>query len=365
MRTTPRWEYLESQIQGKRNYYGRFSLSTLKRGQGTTIGFLIRRILLAEVLGPSVTYVKFEKLNRFKTDDLHEFSTIPGIQESIHEIIMNLQQIVFRTKTKGLYEAKIMKIESIGKVTAKHIVTQNNDISVVDPDQYLFTLTELGTVMMRFEVTSNRGYYTSESWPIINPERNGFGISIGTFPIENVNFSIVEHGDQESLFLEISTNGSLTPKEALLEASKHVINLFNPFTLELLDADMNLYQAEVDQQLGGFQSERNRFDTTFGIAKYIGLEQLDLSPRIYNCLIRHNVKTAWDLLNKATATNLQKMDGITERDIVAIQTVRYNLSIGLALQNFRVEFNSGEETGSKEKPPSDPEDDKKPPSDPE
>nr|YP_009671330.1 RNA polymerase alpha subunit [Passiflora affinis]YP_009671360.1 RNA polymerase alpha subunit [Passiflora affinis]QCX30588.1 RNA polymerase alpha subunit [Passiflora affinis]QCX30589.1 RNA polymerase alpha subunit [Passiflora affinis] len=313
--------YIEGKVQGPRNYYGRFVLPGLKRGQGNTLGLMIRRILLGEVKGPTITHVKFVEINRLLQKDLHEFSTIPGVEESVHQILMNLKQIVFKTETKGTYLAHILFAAGYGKVTARDIVTHSSFINIVDPDQYIFNLTQPTCLLIQFQIGTKGGYYTADSWPIIKAEKESFRITTGGLPIEKVNFSVMQKGDEESLFVEIWTNGSLTPKEAFLEASKHCSHLLFPFMVELIDTDTELIEA--DERLDGF--EKQSIDKTFNIEKYVCVDQLDLSPRIYTYLIRANIHTAWDL-SKISLSDLYKIDGFVLKDALEITKAQQSLT---------------------------------------
>nr|YP_010007342.1 RNA polymerase alpha subunit [Passiflora vespertilio]YP_010007373.1 RNA polymerase alpha subunit [Passiflora vespertilio]QNR06185.1 RNA polymerase alpha subunit [Passiflora vespertilio]QNR06216.1 RNA polymerase alpha subunit [Passiflora vespertilio] len=332
-----RWVCIESQVQGPRNYYGRFVLPGLKRGEGNTLGFMIRQILLAQIKGPTIAHVKFAEINGLFPKDLHEFSTIPGVQESIHQILMNLKQIVFKEKivfkaeTKGTYLAHIFRPNGYGKVTAKDILQHTPFITIVDPDQYILNLTQPCSLFIQLEIGTKGGYYTVNSWPIIKAEQEGFRITIGGLPVEKVHFSVMEKGDEEFLFVEIWTNGSLTPKEAFLEASKHCSRLLFPFMLELKGREMELIESH--ETLDEF--EKQSIHKTFNIEKYIGVDQLGLSSRIYTYLIRAHIYTAWDL-SKISLSDLSKIDGFLLEDAFEITKAQQSLTNKLVIaENFK------------------------------
>nr|YP_009671164.1 RNA polymerase alpha subunit [Passiflora misera]YP_009671196.1 RNA polymerase alpha subunit [Passiflora misera]QCX30422.1 RNA polymerase alpha subunit [Passiflora misera]QCX30423.1 RNA polymerase alpha subunit [Passiflora misera] len=332
-----RWVYIEGRVQGPRNYYGRFVLPGLKRGEGNTLGFMIRRILLGQIKGPTIAHVKFDEINGFLQKDLHEFSTIPGVQESIQQILMNLKQIVFKetivfkAETKGTYSAHIFHGKGYGKVTAKDIIQHTPFITVVDPDQYILNLTQPCSLLIGLEIGTKGGYYTVNSWPIIKAEQEGFRITTGGLPIEKVHFSVMENGDEESLFVEIWTNGSLTPKEAFLEASKHCSRLLFPFMLELKGRETELIGA--DETLNEF--EKQSIHKTFNIEKYICVDQLGLSSRIYTYLIRAHIYTVWDL-SKISISDLCKIDGFIFEDALEITKAQQSLTNKLIIaENFK------------------------------
>nr|YP_010025499.1 RNA polymerase alpha subunit [Carduus tenuiflorus]QOQ35781.1 RNA polymerase alpha subunit [Carduus tenuiflorus] len=218
---TLQWQCVESAADSKRLFYGRFILAPLRKGQADTIGIAMRRALLGEIEGTCITRAKSEKIS-------HEYSTIMGIQESVHEILMNLKEIVLRS---NLYrnrtcEASIC-VRGPGYVTAQDIIVPPY-VEIVDNTQHIASLTEPVELVIGLQIEKNSGYFIKAP----NTFQDGsYPIDPVFMPIQNVNHSIhsYENGNKEVLFLEIWTNGSLTPKEALREASRNLIDLVIPF----------------------------------------------------------------------------------------------------------------------------------------
>ena len=218
---TLKWKCVESRADSKRLYYGRFILSPLMKGQGDTIGIAMRKALLGEIEGTCITRAKSEKIP-------HEYSTIVGIQESVHEILMNLKEIVLRSNLYGTRDASIC-VKGPGCVTAQDIILPPS-VEIVDNTQHIANLTEPINFCIELKIERNRGYHIQTP---NNFQDASYPMDAIFMPVRNVNHSIHSYVNgnekQEILFLEIWTNGSLTPKEALHEASRNLIDLFIPF----------------------------------------------------------------------------------------------------------------------------------------
>lgn len=309
---TLQWKCVESRVDSKRLYYGRFILSPLMKGQADTIGIAMRRALLGEIEGTCITRAKSEKIP-------HEYSTIVGIEESIHEILMNLKEIVLRSNLYGTRNASIC-IRGPGCVTAQDIISPPS-VEIVDPTQHIASLTEPMDLCIGLQIERNRGYRMKTP---NNAQDGSFTIDAVFMPVRNANHSIHSYGNgnekQEILFLEIWTNGSLTPKEALHEASRNLIDLFIPF-LHAEERDTNLEDNQNIVTIPFFTFQ-NKLDKLSKSKKEIALkcifiDQLELSPRIYNCLKRSNIYTLLDLLNKSQE-DLMKMDHFRIEDVKQI-----------------------------------------------
>ena len=291
---TLQWKCVESRTDNKRLFYGRFILSPLMKGQADTIGIAARRALLGEIEGTCITRAKSEKIP-------HEFSTIAGIQESIHEILMNLKEIVLRSNLYGTCNASIC-VKGPGYVTAQDIILPPF-VEIIDNTQHIASLTEPIDLCIGLQIERNRGYHIK---PINNFQEGSFAIDAVFMPVRNVNHSVHSYGNgnekQEILFLEIWTNGSLTPKEALHEASRNLIDLFIPF----LHAEEENFHLEKNQhkvilpfftfydRLTKLRKNQNEI-----ALKYVFIDQSELTPKIYNCLKRSDIHTLSDLLNKS------------------------------------------------------------------
>ncbi|KAK7325966.1 hypothetical protein VNO80_33601 [Phaseolus coccineus] len=308
---TLQWKCVESRIDSKRLYYGRFILSPLMKGQADTIGIAMRRVLLGEIEGTCITRVKFDKIP-------HEYSTIVGIDESVHEILMNLKEIVLRSNLYGTRNASIC-FKGPGHVTAQDIILPAS-VEMVDNTQHIANVTEPINLCIELQIDRNRGYCIKT---LKNFQYGSFPIDAVFMPVRNVNHSIHSYGNgnekQEILFLEIWTNGSLTPKEALYEASRNLIDLFIPF----LHAEEDNFNFENNQHkitlplftfhdiLAKIKLRKNKKEIAF---KSIFIDQLELPPRIYNCLKGSNIHTLLELLNNSQE-DLLKIEHFRVEDV--------------------------------------------------
>nr|UXP79150.1 RNA polymerase alpha subunit [Isodon grandifolius var. atuntzeensis] len=317
---TLQWKCVELRTDSKRLYYGRFILSPLMKGQADTIGIAMRRALLGEIEGTCITRVKSENVS-------HEYSTITGIQESAHEIIMNLKEIVLRSNLYGTCDASIC-VRGPGYVTARDIILPPY-VEIVDNTQHIASLTEPINLRIGLEIERNRGYLIKMPH---NFQDGSYPVDAVFMPVRNVNHSIHSYGNgnekQEILFLEIWTNGSLTPKEALHEASRNLIDLFIPF---LYKEEENLLlednQHMVPLSPFTFHNKLDKVGKNKIALKSIFIDQFELSPRVYNCLIRSNIYTLLDLMNKSQE-DLMKIEHFRLEDVKQI--------LGILEKNFAI-----------------------------
>nr|YP_010628074.1 RNA polymerase alpha subunit [Begonia bogneri]WBN95020.1 RNA polymerase alpha subunit [Begonia bogneri] len=306
---TLKWKCLESRADSKRLYYGRFILSPLMKGQADTIGIAMRKALLGEIEGTCITRAKSQKIP-------HEYSTLIGIQESVHEILMNLKEIVLRSNLYGSGGAYIY-VKGPGYVTAQDIILPPS-VEIIDNTQYIAKLTEPIHFCIELQIERNRGYRIQTP---NNFQDGSYSIDAVFMPVRNVNHSIHSYVNgnekQEILFLEIWTNGSLTPKEALHEASRNLIDLFIPF-LHVEEENFHLTnnQHKITLPIFTFHDRlaklrKNKKEIAF---KSIFIDQSELPPRIYNCLKRSNIHTLLDLLNN-NQDELMKIKNFRIEDI--------------------------------------------------
>nr|QVL25247.1 RNA polymerase alpha subunit [Gmelina arborea]QVL25421.1 RNA polymerase alpha subunit [Gmelina philippensis] len=306
---TLQWKCVESRTDGKRLYYGRFILSPLMKGQADTIGIAMRRALLGEIEGTCITRVKSENVR-------HEYSTITGIQESAHEIIMNLKEIVLRSNLYGTCDASIC-VRGPGYVTAQDIILPPY-VEIVDNTQHIASLTEPISLCIGLEIEKNRGYLIKMPH---NFQDGSYPIDAVFMPVRNVNHSIHSYGNgnekQEILFLEIWTNGSLTPKEALHQASRNLIDLFIPFLYKEEENLDNQHTVSLSPFTFHDKLDKGRKNNKKIALKSIFIDQSELSPRVYNCLKRSNIYTLLDLLNNSQE-DLMKMEHFRLEDVKQI-----------------------------------------------
>nr|YP_009135888.1 RNA polymerase alpha subunit [Lithachne pauciflora]AIM54065.1 RNA polymerase alpha subunit [Lithachne pauciflora] len=326
---TLQWKCVESRVDSKRLYYGRFILSPLRKGQADTVGIALRRVLLGEIEGTCITRAKFGSVS-------HEYSTIAGIEESVQEILLNLKEIVLRSNLYGVRNASIC-VKGPRYITAQDIILPPS-VEIVDMAQPIANLTEPIDFCIELQIKRDRGYHTEFRK---NSQDGSYPIDAVSMPVRNVNSGIFSCGNgnekHEILFLEIWTNGSLTPKEALYEASRNLIDLFLPF-------------LQAEEESTSFEENKNRFTPplfTFqkkrtnlkknkkGIPlNCIFIDQLELPSRTYNYLKGSNIHTLLDLLSK-TEKDLMRIDSFHIEDGKQIwDTLKKHLSIDLSKNKF-------------------------------
>nr|YP_009490116.1 RNA polymerase alpha subunit [Daphniphyllum oldhamii]YP_010688486.1 RNA polymerase alpha subunit [Daphniphyllum chartaceum]YP_010688834.1 RNA polymerase alpha subunit [Daphniphyllum calycinum]YP_010689617.1 RNA polymerase alpha subunit [Daphniphyllum longeracemosum]AWH11558.1 RNA polymerase alpha subunit [Daphniphyllum oldhamii]WBR73242.1 RNA polymerase alpha subunit [Daphniphyllum chartaceum]WBR73590.1 RNA polymerase alpha subunit [Daphniphyllum calycinum]WBR74808.1 RNA polymerase alpha len=306
---TLQWKCVESRADSKRLYYGRFILSPLMKGQADTIGIAMRRALLGEMEGTCITRAKSEKIP-------HEYSTIVGIQESVHEILMNLKEVVLRSNLYGTRDASIC-VRGPGYVTAQDIISPPS-VEIVDNTQHIASLTEPMDLCIRLQIERNRGYRIKTP---NNFQDGSYPIDAVFMPVRNANHSIHSYGNgnekQEILFLEIWTNGSLTPKEALHEASRNLIDLFIPFLHaeeENLHLEGNQHKTTLPLFIFHDRLAKLRKNKKEIALKSIFIDQSELPPRIYTCLKKSNIHTLLDLFNNSQE-DLMKIEHFRIEDV--------------------------------------------------
>ena len=273
-------EYQES------NFFGKFVLEPLERGFGTTIGNALRRVMLSNLPGSAVKSIKIEGV-------LHEFQKIDGIVEDVTEIVLNMKKLVVKNyveEDKKLY----LKANKEGVVTAGDI-TPDSDVEIVNPDLVIATLSKGGSLDMEITVSNGRGYVDAKE-----NRKEMKNIEVGVIPIDSL-YSPIERisyeveparvGQSENydkLVLEVWTNGSMTPQEAIELASRILIEHFDVVTKLNKIADMTGLLAD---------KEEDPIQKTLETP----IEELDLSVRAYNCLKRAGHHTLQDLTSLSEA----------------------------------------------------------------
>lgn len=270
-------EYQES------NNYGKFELEPLERGFGTTIGNALRRVLLSSLPGSAVTTIKIDGV-------MHEFQKIDGVREDVTTIVLNLKKLVVKNYTK---EVKILRLTASkeGVVTAGDI-TKDADVEIMNPDLVICTLVKGGKINMEMTIDNGRGYVSAaENKARLEDTKAGvIAIDSSYSPIELVKYEVLKTrvGQDESydkLVLEVSTNGSMTPEEAIALAGRILIEHFNLIT------DLNAIS-----NITGMMQEK-KVDTMTKTLE-TPIEEVEFSVRAYNCLKRAGIHTVQDLVNK-------------------------------------------------------------------
>lgn len=266
------------------NFYGKFELEPLERGFGTTIGNALRRVMLSSLPGSAISRIKIEGV-------LHEFQTIEGVYEDVTTIILNLKGVVFRNHSN---EAKIVRINASkeGEIKAGDI-EHDADIEVINPDKVIATLSKGGSLVMEMTVTNGRGYVKSEENKKLYDLKKAGEIAVDSLysPIERVSYEVgnARVGQDESydkLTMDVWTNGSIKPEEAIALASRILMEHFEVLTdlSSIADATGMMIEKTEDPSVKALETS---------------IEDLDFSVRAYNCLKRAGIHTLQDLVNKS------------------------------------------------------------------
>ena len=265
------------------NNYGKFELEPLERGFGTTIGNALRRVLLSSLPGSSVISVKIEGV-------MHEFQKIDGIVEDVTTIVLNIKKLVVKNHSEEIKTLRLYA-DKEGVVTAGQI-DKDADIEIINPDLPICTLVKGGKIDMELTIANGRGYSEANTnKALLGDAKVGIiPIDANFSPIEIVKYEVLDTrvGQDESydkLVLEVTTDGSMTPEEAVALASKILVEHFN------LLCDLNAIA-----NVSGIMQEK-QVDT---ITKTLEtpIEEVEFSVRAYNCLKRAGIHTIQDLVNK-------------------------------------------------------------------
>lgn len=267
-------ECIESTTDGARDHYSKFCLDPLEQGQGTTLGNALRRTLLSDLEGTAIVAVRIAGVS-------HEFSTIPGIREDVLEILLNLKEVVLKSQIKSPNVGRL-------RVQGPAIVTTNDlelpsEIELVDPNQYIATICGNNILEMEFRIETGKGYNLIER-SVDETSIDFLQVDAIFMPVKKVNYLTKdirssENLIQEQLMLEVWTNGSIDPQDAVSQAGKILTELLSPL-------------KEIN-----FKSDEDDTITEDSKINQILIEELQLSVRAYNCLKRAQIHSVADLLD--------------------------------------------------------------------
>ena len=271
-------EYVES------NNYGKFILEPLERGFGLTIGNALRRILLSSLPGDAITSVRIDGV-------MHEFQTVEGIIEDVTTIVLNLKKIVVKKNTEEQVTVKL-SAKGEGELTASALMTDST-LEIINPDQVICTLAEGGKIDMELTIGRGRGYIVADEVKEILGDMKVGTIAVDALysPIERVNYEVEkarvgQNNNFDKLILEVWTDGSLAPQDAVREASSILMaqldKIDNPEFTDAIRGLMKQNEEDPRQKL---------LETS--------IDDLELSVRAYNCLKRAAINNVQDLVNKS------------------------------------------------------------------
>jgi len=306
---------LEFERETLTDRFGRFYAQPFERGFGTTVGNAMRRVLLSSIEGAAVTAVKIDGV-------LHEFSPIPGVVEDATDIILNLKQIPLKMHTdatKTLY----IRVDKAGEVRARDIEA-DADIEILEPDAHIATVAEHGKLHMELRVKRGRGYVSADK----NFDED---LGIGWIPVDSVHSPIKkvnylveaarigQNTDYDKLTVDVWTNGSVTPRDAVSLSAKLIRDHLNIF-INLEDtADL---QADGGAEQPGAASNEN-LDKS--------VEELELSVRSYNCLKNANIRTIRELVQK-TEGEMLKTKNFGRKSLNEIKEILGTMGLSLGMR---------------------------------
>lgn len=280
---------VETDLAVSNDRYGRFIIEPLERGFGITIGNALRRVLLSSLQGAAITSVRIEGV-------LHEFSTVPGVLEDVTEIVLNLKQVRFKLHAD---HKKVARFNVVGpsEVTAGDL-QRDADLEVLNPEHVVCTVNKEGALNMEVEVTAGRGYVTADMQPDEDRPIGVIPVDAHFSPIKKCNFfventRIGQRVDFDKLTLEVWTDGSILPQDAVAYAAKVLQSHFEPL-IRFEQAIETDEEVEVDANKARIREQLMK-----------SVEEMELSVRSANCLRAANIKTIGDLVQKPESTMLK------------------------------------------------------------
>ena len=312
-----RFGITQADYDGTQNY-GRFVISPLERGFGLTLGNALRRVLLSALPGASIYAIEVEGAR-------HEFTALQGVEEDVTSIILNLKDLILSIDTEDTSDKKLtIDVEGPAVVTAKDIVCPAL-VSVVNPDLVIAHVTEGGSLHMVLTARNGRGFYTCEQNKVLHPNLQLGVIATDSnySPVRKANYTVegtrVGHDSKyDELTLEVWTDGSVTPQDAVVMSAQILIAHFEKFLgLVEVTRDINI---EKDEEV----VVENEYENVI-------IEELDLSCRSYNCLKRAGIQTVLELTEK-TEEEMMKVKNLGKKSLKEIKEKL--ASIGLSFKDY-------------------------------
>ena len=308
--------------------FGKFEFRPLEPGFGITVGNALRRILLSSLEGYAINTIRIEGVD-------HEFSTIPGVKEDVTNIILNLKQIRFKQTIDGEESEKVsITIENSTEFKAGDIQQYLSGFGVLNPDLVICHLDPKATMEIELTINKGRGYVPADENREFCKEINQLAIDSIYTPIRNVKFAVENYRvqqktDYEKLVLEITTDGSIAPKDALKEAAKILIYHFMLFSDEKITLENNDFDGNEE-----FDEEVLRMRQLLKTK----LVDMDLSVRALNCLKAADVETLGDLV-QFNKTDLLKFRNFGKKSLTELDDLleSLNLSFGTDISKYKLD----------------------------
>ena len=304
--------------------YGKFVAEPLERGFGVTLGNSLRRVLLSFLPGAAVTAAKIDGV-------YHEFSTIVGVREDVSEILLNLKELVIKMKTDEP-RTIFLRAQGEGEVKGKDI-TGNDEVEVLNPNLHIATLNREGRLDMELVVKPGRSYVPAERNKDDSLDPQMIPLDAVFSPVKKANF-VVENTrvgqstDFERLILEVETDGSLHPEEAVTWAARIMKDQLNIFTQ--FQEEMGLDIPKVDEKKISILANLDK-----------NIDELELSVRAYNCLISSNIRTIRDLVQKSD-NEILKTRNFGRKSLNEIKDILAEMGLSLGMNLKQMELSEGE-----------------------
>jgi DNA-directed RNA polymerase subunit alpha len=301
---------VESVVGEDQSQYGRFVIEPLERSQGTTVGNALRRVLLSNLEGVAITAVRIAGAT-------HEFSTIPGVREDVLDILLNMKGIILRSYSSQPQIGRLL-VQGPARVTSRDFELPS-EVEVVNPEQYIATVADGHTLEMEFRIEMGQGYRAVERSKDDATALDFIQIDSIFMPVHKVNYSVEEvvvsgSMQRDRLIMDIWTNGSLTPQQAMSQAADILVDLFMPLKDVTLEPK---FAEEVPDEDPNNQ---------------IPIEELRLSVRAYNCLKRAQINSVADLLDFSQEDLLEIKNFGQKSAEEVIEALQERLGITLPLE---------------------------------
>ncbi len=296
--------------------YGKFQAAPFERGYGVTLGNSLRRVLLSSIEGSAVTAIKINGA-------AHEFSTIQGVLEDIPEIILNIKSLVLNSHSK-IPKTIYLKADKKGVVKAKDIEADET-IEIINPELHIATLTKDTKLNIEMEVSRGRGYVPAESNKREDKTAGFIAIDSIFTPIKKINYFVEntrvgQRTDYDKLIVEIWTNGSISPKDALLYASN------------ILQRHLDIFVSfgQLPEDIVEEEPEMTKEDTALYEKLRLPISELELSVRSSNCLREAGIKTIADLV-KRTEDEMLNFKNFGKKSLTEIQELLTGMGVSLGM----------------------------------
>lgn len=314
-------EKVELEEQTKTNNFGRFVVQPLEKGFGVTLGNSFRRVLLSSLPGTAITAIRVDGIQ-------HEFSTVKGVVEDVSDVVLNLKQVRFKAINKKLTKLNV-PIKGPGKFTAGDIQKISSEVEILNPDLHVATLNKDANFELELRLGRGRGYAPADENKAADQPIGMIAIDSIFSPVRNVRYFVETtrvggQTDFEKLIIEIETDGSVTPEEAMTHASKILrdhIQLFINFGAEP--------EAEKPQSEQEAEVSRTRKNLMMSV------DELELSVRSHNCLRSANIKTLADLVRRSEA-ELLKFRNFGRKSLAELSAIvdELGLSFGMDVDKY-------------------------------